>query len=26
VHVIAGYIEDISDKLPEFKKHSRDFH
>lgn len=26
VHVIAGYIEDISDRLPEFKKHSRDFH
>ncbi|TQV77310.1 DNA polymerase III subunit alpha [Aliikangiella marina] len=26
VHVIAGYIEDISDRLPEFRRHSRDFH
>ncbi|MGB0495498.1 MAG: error-prone DNA polymerase [Kangiellaceae bacterium] len=26
VHVIAGYIQDISEKLPEFKRHSRDFH
>jgi len=26
VHVVAGYIEDISDRLPEFKRNSRDFH
>jgi len=26
VHVIAGHITDISDKLPAFKKGSRDFH
>ena len=26
VHVIAGHIQDISDKLPAFRRHSRDFH
>jgi error-prone DNA polymerase len=26
VHVIAGYIQDISERLPEFRRHSRDFH
>ena len=26
VHVVAGYIEDISHRLPEFKRNSRDFH
>nr|WP_196138559.1 error-prone DNA polymerase [Aliikangiella sp. G2MR2-5] len=26
VHVIAGFIKDISDKLPDFRRHSRDFH
>ena len=26
VHVVAGYIQDISDRLPAFKRRSRDFH
>jgi len=26
VHVIAGHIQDLSERLPEFKRHSRDFH
>ncbi|MCW8879298.1 MAG: error-prone DNA polymerase [Kangiellaceae bacterium] len=26
VHVVAGHIKDISDRLPAFRRHSRDFH
>ncbi|TQV85846.1 error-prone DNA polymerase [Aliikangiella coralliicola] len=26
VHIIAGHIKDISEKLPEFRRNSRDFH
>ena len=26
VHVVAGYIQDISEQLPQFRRVSRDFH
>jgi len=26
VHIVAGHIQDISDQLTDFDRHSRDFH